>query len=397
MAPGPEPAPLTRWQNTWRTVLVVVVGIAAFAATWATATDLSASQYVHVVVEVLMLPVSAYVVHHRRTRPVLIALVLVVLSGVFATASGAALLAVFSLAARRHLQGLLLVLPVSVVASIFFNRIVLPPPPGQAPHFVGEIISTTVISLLFVAVAYAIGARRATRQALLERAAAAEGEQQARIREAQTAERTRIAREMHDVLAHRISLVAMHASALNYRDDLSDDERRTAAATIERNAREALTDLREVLGVLRDPAAVGGVDATGELQPEAPQPSLRDLTALVTEAQTLGASITLRDDSGDVSERVGRAAYRIVQEALTNARKHAPGAPVSVQLRGGSGADLVVTISQPLLANPAGALPGSGLGLVGLRERVALAGGALEAGPDGAGHWVVTARLPLNA
>src|SRR5690606_11946599 len=98
-----------------------------------------------------------------------------------------------------------------------------------------------------------------------------------------------------DVLAHRISLVAMHASALNYREDLTEVERRTAAATIERNAREALTELREVLGVLRDPSQVG----EAELRPEAPQPTLPDLEGLVAEARTLGTEVTVINDLVD--------------------------------------------------------------------------------------------------
>ena len=118
-----------------------------------------------------------------------------------------------------------------------------------------------------------------------------------------------------------------------------------------------------------------------------------DLPALVAETRTLGADVTLHNDSGEVTERTARAAYRIVQEALTNARKHAPGAPVQITVTGGDGQDLIVRVSQPQ-RDGTGAPPGSGLGLLGLRERAALVGGTLQAGPDGAGQWFVSARLP---
>jgi len=390
MGPGPAPAPLTRWQQTWRLVLAALIGAAGWVVVWVVLpTTITGEWRVLSVIDLLVLPVTVWLATHRRTRPVLIASVLAVLTAVFSSASGAALLALFSLAARRHLQGLLLVLPLTVGASIFHSRVVTGPLDPNPPHPIGELVSTATLTLTFAAIAYAIGSRRAVKQAAEERLAAALREQEARVAQAQAAERTRIAREMHDVLAHRISLVAMHASALNYRQDLSDDERRTAAETIERNARDALTELREILGVLRDPAFTRG-DTD---RPEAPQPTLADLPALVAETRTLGAQVTLSDDSGEVAERTARAAYRIVQEALTNARKHAPGAPVRITVTGGDGQDLTVRVSQPQ-RDGADAPPGSGLGLLGLRERAALVGGTLEAGPDGAGQWVVSARLP---
>jgi len=126
---------------------------------------------------------------------------------------------------------------------------------------------------------------------------------------------------MHDVLAHRISLVAMHAGALSYRGDLSREETQLAAGVIQDGAHQALSDLREVLGVLRDPTG----DHDGS--PQRPQPTLHDVPALVAEAVDGGMRVQLDDElppEADVPAATGRTIYRMVQEALTNARKHAP-------------------------------------------------------------------------
>ena len=158
------------------------------------------------------------------------------------------------------------------------------------------------------------------------RPATAEREQAARLDQARANERSRIAREMHDVLAHRISLVAMHAGAMTYRSDLSRDELLSSARVVQENAHQALTDLRDVLGVLRettDPAAPPAI-------PAAPQPVLADLPRLVAEAEAAGTPVQLVSgglDLAGVPELVGRTAYRIIQEGLTNARKHASGCP----------------------------------------------------------------------
>src|SRR6478752_4277630 len=212
-----------------------------------------------------------------------------------------------------------------------------------------------------------------------------------RVVQAQVAERARIAREMHDVLAHRISLVAMHSGALAYRTDLTPEQVSETAEVVRESANQALTELRAVLGVLRD---VPGSGAPADGTPQPPQPTLADLEALVAEARSGGTTVRL-DRSGDlerVPEQVSRGAYRIVQEGLTNARKHAPGAAVRVTVRnpvprgGGEAAD---GIRQDVTV-------GAGLGLLGLTERAVLAGGELTYGPDRAGDFVLTARLPWS-
>jgi signal transduction histidine kinase len=139
---------------------------------------------------------------------------------------------------------------------------------------------------------------------------------------------------MHDVLGHRLSLLSVHAGALEFRPDASPEEIARAAKVIRENAHLALQDLREVIGVLRAPV--------GEL----PQPTLADLRQLVAESGRAGMRVGLREELGGatVPDLVGRTAYRTVQEGLTNARKHAPGAEVVVRLAGSPGEGLTVEV-----------------------------------------------------
>jgi len=193
---------------------------------------------------------------------------------------------------------------------------------------------------------------------------------------------------MHDVLAHRISLLAVHAGALEVRRSAPEAERR-AAEVVRACAYEALEDLRAVIGMLRDDATV---------EADRPQPTLTDLPALIEQSRLAGTPVTLDSrlgDLADASDVVGRHAYRVVQEGLTNARKHAPGAPVRVRLSGGDG--LVVEMTNPVSAAAAVPLPGAGSGLIGLRERMDLVGGGLEYGRTADGEFRLRARVPWRS
>jgi signal transduction histidine kinase len=196
------------------------------------------------------------------------------------------------------------------------------------------------------------------------------------------------------VLAHRLSLVALHAGALAFRDDLTPVQIRETAGTIQANSQGALADLREILGLLRDPG--NGIDATDHR----PQPTLGDLDALLDDERAAGARITLRADLADVGAvpaSTGRSAYRIVQEGLTNARKHAPHAAVTVELAGrpGSGLDLAVRNPVPVDRQHR-ADGGGGFGLVGLAERAAASHGRFEHGLTPDGEFLVRAWLPWD-
>ncbi|TWE28312.1 signal transduction histidine kinase [Prauserella muralis] len=233
-------------------------------------------------------------------------------------------------------------------------------------------------------------ARRALIESLEDRARRAEAEQGRRIAEARAAERARIAREMHDVLAHRLSLLATYAGALEYRPDLPGERVADAAGVIRSTAHQALDELRDVILLLRD-------DAGGDAEPERPVPGLADLPGLVDESRSTGTAVLWDGEppaADTVPQATGRTAYRIVQEALTNARKHAPGQPVRLVLGGEPGTVLSIDVSNPLPAGPPPARPpGAGTGLVGLTERVRLAGGRLDHDAT-AGRFRLRASLP---
>ncbi|MGC4857755.1 sensor histidine kinase [Micromonospora sp. DT68] len=253
-----------------------------------------------------------------------------------------------------------------------------------------------VITFAVLAWGMFVRARRQLIVSLRDRAERAEAEQQLRVAQARHLERTRIAREMHDVLAHRISLLSLHAGALEFRPDAPPDEVARAAGVIRDSAHAALQDLREVIGVLRAEGE-GGSDA-----PEPPQPTLADLPALIAESRAAGVRVNVNDsvvDAGKVPAALGRAAYRIVQEGLTNARKHAAGAAVTVDVSGGPGTGLTVAIGNrwPVGSATGNELPGAGTGLVGISERVTLAGGRLAYGRDEAGDFRLAAWLPWPA
>ncbi|MFC5833775.1 sensor histidine kinase, partial [Nonomuraea insulae] len=234
--------------------------------------------------------------------------------------------------------------------------------------------------------------RRALLGSLRERARRAEAEQGRRIAEARMAERRRLAREMHDVLAHRLSLVATHAGALEYRPDSSPDQLARAAGVVRTGVHQALEELRQVIGLLREQD-----DELDELEP---RPGLADLPGLIAEARQTGQPVRVREevtDDAGLPAAASRTAYRVVQEGLTNARKHAPGQPIEVLLRGAPGTPLLIDIRNPLApAGTAPLAPGSGLGLVGLTERVRLAGGQLDH-HNTDGEFRLRARLPWPA
>ena len=271
--------------------------------------------------------------------------------------------------------------------------------------------------LVFVAYAALVGwgtlvrANRALVSSLRDRAEQAEANQARRVAEARAAERTRIAREMHDVLAHRLSLLATYAGALAYRPDAPPEQISRAAEVVRSGVHEALDELREVIGVLRD-------DSLPDLAAASrPLPGVADLPELIGESQAAGMEVETRGNAWPVgSEAVaglpdttGRTAFRVVQEGLTNVRKHAPGQPVTVTLDGRPGAGLDISVVNPAvpasasassaspssasMGGPAFPVPGSGTGLIGLTERLELAGGTLDWRNSG-GEFRLRAWLP---
>jgi len=331
--------------------------------------------------------VGALALLTRRDRfPAAVAAVIVLASTWCSSVLGATVVAVVALASTRRWR------PVAAVGALFVASTVVDDVPHGAFARAGEqaVLVAAVYAALVGLGAY-LGSRRDLVAALRGRAEATEREQRARVEQAQVAERARIAREMHDVLAHRISLVAMGSGVLAFRPDLPEPERVAAATAVRDNANLALAELRQVLGVLRQGDAP---------VPDAPQPTLADVDRLVAEARALGDDVRLdvaagtRDAVAALPAPTGRDAYRIVQEGLTNARKHAPGAAVRVEVGGSPGGLLTVEVRNGPATRPPSGVVGSGTGLVGAAERARLAGGRLDHGPDAAGGYRLRAVLP---
>ena len=290
----------------------------------------------------------------RRRWPVGLA-VAAGLVGVYATsAGGAALVALFTVAAHRRFA---VVAPIAAGCALvpFLTLLVRPDVPVGSPS---EIVLGVVFGVAVLAWGMFVRARR---QSLRERAGRVEAEQELRVAEARQGERNRIAREMHDVLAHRLTLLSLHAGALELRPDAAPEEVARAAGVVRDSAYQALEDLREVIGVLRT-----GVDRSDET-PERPQPTLADLPDLVDQSRRAGMPVRLdwqTDALSAVPAGVGRSAYRIVQEGLTNARKHAPDGEVAVTVRATPGDGVTVEIRNPC---PMGT--GGGTAIPGARHR----------------------------
>ncbi len=359
---------LTFWDQAWRyTVVLVISGLAWGEIGYDAWQQHSAWFWIDLAGGVVSIPIAV----QRRRWPFAVALVLTLFGLFSASAAGPAVLAVVSLFTRRRLREIVPIAVLNVVCSQLYAS--WQPTGSKDPPWVTFTFSV-VATVAVIAFGMYIGSRRELMSTLRERARQAEAEQELRVDQARSAERERIAREMHDVLAHRISLVTMHAGALAYRTDLPPEQVRETAELIQTKAHEAMTDLRRVLGMLR------GEDGV----PDRPQPTLADLDTLLDEARTSGMVVELshRLPSGQrPGEQVGRTVYRIVQEALTNARKHAAGTHVSVALSGDPdrGVTVLVGNAKPVGRNDRRArVPGSGLGLVGLRERAALTGGTLS-------------------
>jgi signal transduction histidine kinase len=320
----------------------------------------------------------------RRRWPLEVALALVVLSALSEMAGGAMLVALFTVAVHRPPRTTAVVLASSLLAALV--DIVLHPRPETS----GPWLFLLDIAAQGGVVGWGLFVRHRRQLMLLlhERAAQAQTEEQLRAEQAQLHAREEIAREMHDVLGHRLSLLSVHAGALEFRPDAPAGEVARAAKVIRESAHQALQDLREIVGVLRAPV--------GEL----PQPTLADLSLLVEESARAQMQVDLRTEVREpVPDSTGRTAYRIVQEALTNARKHAPGTSVQVRLAGTPGQGLTVEVHNAAAATGSASTTAAtpappGQGLIGLAERVTLADGRLEHGPTPDGGWRLAAWLP---
>jgi len=360
--------------------LAFLVGVVALASTWHQHSGLERA------IDIAIGAAGLVALWWRRRWPTAGAIVFA-LASIFATSAvGVAIALVFNAAVRAPWRPLIWIGLLSGVAMI------VGPLVFDDPH--NSYAESLVFGLLITAIAIGWGlfarARRQLVRSLRDRAAQLEADQRLRVEQARGAERRRIAREMHDVLAHRVSLLAVHAGALEYRGDASPEEVTRAAGVIRASAHAALEELREVIGVLRDEDGDGA---------EPPQPTLTEIPALIAESRAAGMRVRshIALDGVGGEPLLGRTAYRVVQEGLTNARKHAPAAAVEVSVSAAAGPLVVEVRSRPVAGGAPTALPGAGTGLIGLAERVELAGGRLEHGRDDSGDFRLRATLPRIA
>ena len=357
----------------------------------------------------------------RRRWPVGVALAVLPAAVLSDTVAGALMIIVFNLVLRVPPRTAMAVVLLHLVLAMPYVYFV------AAPEQDRWITVALVLALYLIACTWG-SAARARRQLVLklrEDALRARADHERRLGDARRAERRAIAREMHDVLAHRVSLLSVHAGALAYRTKqtaagegsaLDDAEIAESATVIRDNAHQALEELREVLHVLREDededaqvrreggaALVSGSGTARTGSGVSPQPGLDRIGALVDEARAAGQPVQLDlapDCSPDAEgahplrPQLQRTVYRAIQEGLTNARKHAPGARVHIALTGSPGDGLTVRVSNPLPTGPtASGIPGAGAGLTGLRERLEIEGGTLQHGTD-EGMFTLRARLP---
>ena len=372
---------LGAWALIWRYLLALSWVLPSFAAPLVgqnLSRELPPAFCGFLISEIVGVIAASVLIRFRRRAPMLVVVSLSVLSSVTVTLGGFLSWGVASLCTRRRWKE---ILPAGVV---FIGFQLLSDPvrrglglPAVTDLRVGDaplqepwpLIVIGGVLLLYTVVLVAIGMYTGARRELIaSKLAQAEREQQLRVAQGQAAERQRIAREMHDVLAHRISLVSMYSGALAYRDDLNPGQTHEIAETIRENANLALTELRGVLGSLR------GEDG------DRPQPTLADLPGLIADNRAAGLRIEFSGLALEgLSPAVSRHAYRIVQEGLTNARKHAPGAKVDVRLGGDPDSGLRIELRN-LVNGRGAAVPGGGYGLLGLAERTGLVGGWIEHG-----------------
>jgi signal transduction histidine kinase len=245
--------------------------------------------------------------------------------------------------------------------------------------------------------------RRAYVAGLEERAVWVDAQRAAEARRAAGAERARIARELHDVVAHHVAVMAVQAGAARMLNESLDQQTRDLLTSIEDSAHQAMSELRRLLGVLRRD------DSSAAAEPPsapAPQPGLGQLGQLVEQVRQAGLPVHLTEagGAGELPDSVDLSAYRIVQEALTNVLKHAGPVPTTVCVRRTRGEVTLVVTNRPPAAvltgatapGPSGPSDRPGHGLIGMRERAGMAGGELRAGPTADGGFQVLARLPAG-
>ncbi|MFD8573004.1 sensor histidine kinase [Streptomyces sp. NPDC059639] len=364
-------------------LIAVFIGLIAAEQVW----DDPHTPHALALVDQVLGALACAAVWLRRRWPLGLALAMLPVGFVSNSAGGASMVALFTLAVHRPFRFIAWVAGANLVLVPFF--FLLRPEPDTS--WGAAVTFTVIITVAVVGWGMFVRSRRQLLMSLRDRAVRAENEAALRAENAQRLAREAIAREMHDVLAHRLTLLSVHAGALEFRPDAPQPEIARAAGVIRESAHEALQDLREIIGVLR---AADQAEESGR-----PQPTLVALDTLVAESREAGMRVHLDNHVPDpkaVPASTGRTAYRIAQEGLTNARKHAPGAEVAVTVTGAAGDGLTISVRNPAPPGDVPHVPGSGQGLIGLTERATLAGGRLDHGPAADGGFLVRAWLPWS-
>jgi signal transduction histidine kinase len=321
----------------------------------------------------------------RRQYPGWLSVLLITASIWLPAVSGASLIALFTAAVHRRLNVVLPLVVLAAASAVVQFRV------ADIPVAEGYWVAVGLAVLISFAVAgwgTAVRNRRELVLLMAERLHQVQAEQQMRVRLAHQEVRDGIARDMHDSLAHRLTLISMSAGALRYRASLPADDMREMTDIMWSNAQQALAELRQVITVLRRP---DGLAVAGQHRQD-------QITDLVLYAREAGQSVTLdwAISADALPAMLHDTVYRLVQEGLNNARKHAKGAPVTVSGRLDGDSGLHVEVTNPVPATPATRSPGSGL--IGTAERVARTGGALTVGAqDGCfrlrAHWPTAALV----
>jgi signal transduction histidine kinase len=337
---------------------------------------------------VVVLPLLA-----RRRFPVAAPTVVWLLAGALSLADGQLVAATASL----YVAGMAASFLLGQVAAVAQRRlglavalagalIVVVDDPDHAP---GDYVFVPVVFAIAWLAGFALRERAAQAVAAEERAREAEREREEKARRAVFEERVRIARELHDVVAHHVSMMGVQAGAARIVIDRDRDRAKEALRAIERSSRDAVAELHRLLGFLRQ---------AGDTDDLAPQPGLNELPRLAASMNDshLAVAVSIEGEERSLPPTVDVSAYRIVQEALTNTLKHSVASRADVHLRYRAD-ELEVEIVDD--GRPTGAPPASsgGLGLIGMRERAALHGGQLSAGPAAGGGFAVRVRLPTPA
>ena len=379
----------------WLVDATIALGLSALSLLTVASGSAAAGQSDPLSITLLLLETLPLLVRRRWPIPVLIvtlaatALHASLVQGQVVNESLGALVALFTVAERHNRR---VAVSAALGVAVTFAVVIVAKAGSQVA------VAGTIQTMLSVGIVVALGdwarTRRQYAAAIEENARLQESEREERSRRAVEDERERIARELHDIVTHHVSVIVIQAGAGLTALDRRPERARTALEAIDRTSREALTDMRRMLGMLGD---VPGTPTTGD-EARAPMPRLERLGELIEEVRAAGLPVELSLDGvrRPLDAGIELSAYRIVQEALTNALKHARGARAQVRLGYEPRAiEIEVTDHGGAGQRDLGEAASGGRGLIGMRERVALYGGEFEAGPTPTG-FRVHARLPID-